>query len=176
MALRSKTLTWTLLRHFAKTVFRTFIAAGDKVLHTQYQKRVDENIVNLKLTWKVKYNGKLPPCFYIEALLTCCMSWLISFAWVYSSCKNNPYPQWDSNPIPHAYDAKALPIAPRDMISTIDKILNAFDLNYLSLLHVRHRNPCIVLILHLYGFAVWPIQLGNYSQYRRLSPNREILS
>ena len=71
-----------------------------------------QNQRGLKLTWKVIYNGKLPPYFFLSNLylkhdiLCTCMS----FAWTCSSCKEhkasekykmkNSWTRWDSNPMP----------------------------------------------------------------------------
>ena len=61
--------------------------------------------------------------------------------------------QWDSNPVPSAYEAEALPIAPWDLTSTIRQTLKAFYITCaIDMYHVIDLendfvlyNICIVL-------------------------------
>ena len=98
------------------------------------------------------------------------MSWLITFAWDYSSCEErglsenykmkNSCPQWDSNPVPSAYEASALTIATRsDIYLALKRLARLSAVCYFNLPVARGRCSkndlsCIFVILYLNRFAV----------------------
>ena len=63
-------------------------------------------------------------------------------------------PQWVSNPVPSVYEADALPIAPRDPISTLGLNLPAFYvfMCYLPFPCGIHRNVFFLFFITLVSF------------------------